>query len=343
VRDVTRLLVLGGTAMVGRALVDAGLARGWQVTTFNRGLTSRDGIPPAVLQLRGDRTAADPAALAPLRSGEWDLVVDTWAGAPSAARAAARALRECTRRYVYVSSGSVYDDPPRGVDESWPAVTAVPGADATDYAADKRGAELAVSEVFGERALFARAGLILGPHENVGRLPWWLARMARGGEVLAPGPPDRPLQFIDARDLAAFVLEAALGGLSGPCNVVGRRGAAVTRDLLEACAAVAGAPGTALTWVAPGVIEGAGIEPWTELPIWLPPDGEAEWLFSMDGDRAFGAGLSTRPLGDTIADTWAWLRTLPGGLPAPAPGRPRPGVSPERETAALALAHRVSG
>jgi hypothetical protein len=91
------------------------------------------------------------------------------------------------------------------------------------------------------------------------------------------------------------------------------------------------------------VIERAGIEPWTELPIWLPPDGAAEWLFSMDADRAFATGLSTRPLSHTIADTWAWLRTLSGGLPAPPAGRPRHGVSPEREAAALALAHRVSG
>jgi 2'-hydroxyisoflavone reductase len=338
---VARLLVLGGTAMVGRALVDVGLARDWQVTTFNRGLTSLAGVPPAVVQLRGDRTDGDPAALAALRCGEWDLVVDTWAGAPSAARAAAQTLRERAERYVYVSSGSVYDDPPRGVDESWPAVTALPDADATGYAADKRGAELAVSEVFGERALLARAGLILGPHENVGRLPWWLARMARGGEVLAPGPPDRPLQFVDARDLATFVLDAALGGLSGPCNVVGRRGAALMRDLLEGCAAVAAAPGTSLTWVQPDVIEQTGLQAWTELPIWLPPDGDSEWLFSMDVDRAFAAGLSTRPLGDTIADTWAWLRMLPGGLPVPGPGRPRHGVSPEREAAALALASRA--
>jgi 2'-hydroxyisoflavone reductase len=338
---MTRLLVLGGTAMVGRALVDDALARSWEVTIFNRGVTSQDPIPAPVARLHGDRCDPGPAALAPLQAGEWDIVVDTWSGAPRVARAAAQALRTRAGHYVYVSSGSVYDGPPRGVDETWPAVAAEPDAEATDYAADKRGAELAVAEVFGERALLARAGLILGPHEDVGRLPWWLARMARGGEVLAPGPPDRPLQFVDARDLATFVLDAALAGLSGPCNVVGRRGAAVTRELLEGCATVAGAPGTTLTWVTPDVIERAGLEAWTELPIWLPPDGEAEWLFSMNVERAFAAGLSSRPLSQTIADTWAWQRTLPGGLPVPAQGRPRHGVSPEREAATLVLARRA--
>ena len=166
--------------------------------------------------------------------------------------------------------------------------------------------------------------------------------MARGGEVLAPGPPERPLQLIDARDLAAFVLDAGLAGLSGPCNVVGRPGAVSMRDLLEGCLAVAGAPGTTLHWGDPAVVAEVGIEPWIELPIWLPPGHEAQWLLDMGVGRAFAAGLTTRPLRETIADTWAWLRALPGGrLPEPPPGRPKHGVDPEREAAALALAARA--
>jgi nucleoside-diphosphate-sugar epimerase len=333
VAAVTRLLVLGGTAMVGRAVAQLGAARGFEVTTFNRGLTP-DGLPDAVRRLHGDRT--DAATLAPLAAQEWDVVVDTWSTAPVTVRDSARLLSARAARYVYVSSASVYDDPGLGVDESWPTVQASPDAGATDYAADKRGAELAVLEAFGERCLLARAGLILGPHENVGRLPWWLDRMTRGDEVLAPGPPQRPLQWVDARDLAAFVLDTSL---RGPCNVVGRPGAGTTRDLLEECASLAGVPGTTLRWLAPENVAEAGLEPWTEIPIWVPPTGETEWLMAIDVERAFAAGLSTRPLADTIADTWAWLRTLPGArLPDPPSGRPLPGISPEREAAALALA-----
>jgi nucleoside-diphosphate-sugar epimerase len=336
---MTRLLVLGGTAMVGRAVAELGVARGWQVTTFNRGVTALGDLPPAVRQLHGDRT--DPATLAPLAGEDWDLVVDTWSQAPVAVRDTARVLADRAARYVYVSSASVYDDPQLGVDESSAVVAASPDAGATDYAADKRGGELAVLEAFGERCLLARAGLILGPHEIVGRLPWWLGRMARGDEVLAPGPPERPLQWVDARDLAAFVLDAAV---NGPCNVVGRPGAGTTRDLLEGCADAAGTPGTTLRWVEPEIVARAGLEGWTEIPIWVPPTGETAWLMAIAVDRAFAAGLSPRPLAETIADTWAWLRTLPGGrLPDPPSGRPLPGVSLQREAAALALAARAGG
>jgi nucleoside-diphosphate-sugar epimerase len=336
---MSRLLVLGGTAMVGRAVAQLGVARGFDVTTFNRGVTAPGDLPPAVRELRGDRT--DPAGLAPLAGEEWDLVVDTWSQAPFAVRDSARLLSQRAGRYVYISSASVYDDPGVGVDESCPVVAASPDAGATDYAADKRGAELAVLEAFGERCLLARAGLILGPYENVGRLPWWLERMARGGKVLAPGPPERALQWVDARDLAAFALDAVI---HGPCNVVGRPGAGTIRDLLERCTSLAGAPGTALRWVDPAVVAQAGLEGWSEIPIWVPPTGETEWLMTIDVERAFAAGLSTRPLVDTIDDTWAWLRTLPGArLPDPPPETPRVGVSPQREAAALALADRTGG
>jgi nucleoside-diphosphate-sugar epimerase len=333
-----RLLVLGGTAMVGRAVAQLGVARGWEVTTFNRGVTAPGDLPPAVRELHGDRT--DAATLAPLAAEDWDVVVDTWSQAPYAVRDTARLLSQRTERYVYVSSASVYDDPQVGVHEGSPVVAASPDADMTDYAADKRGAELAVLEAFDDRCLLARAGLILGPYENVGRLPWWLERMGRGDEVLAPGPPDRALQWVDARDLAAFVLDTSL---RGACNVVGRPGAGTTRDLLEGCASVAGVPGTTLRWVDPAIVAEAGLEGWSEIPIWVPPTGETEWLMGIDVRRACAGGLSTRSLADTIADTWAWLRALPGArLPdPPAAGRPRVGVTPQREAAALALAARA--
>ncbi len=197
--------MLGGTEFVGRAVVEAALGRGWDVTVFHRG---RHAPPPGVRALHGDRTAPD--GLAELAAGgDWDVVVDTWSAEPRAVRDTARLLRDRAGRYVYVSSCSVYRwAPPAGYTEDAPVVEgAAADAGPTDYAHDKRGGELAVSEFFGaDRSVLARAGLILGPYENVGRLPWWLTRMARGGPVLAPGPRDLPLQYVDVRDLAAWLL-----------------------------------------------------------------------------------------------------------------------------------------
>ena len=328
-----RLLVLGGTRFVGRALVDQGLARGWSVTTFNRG--SRPAGDPRVRQLTGDRLAPD--TLAALAADEWDLVADTWSGAPRAARDSARLLADRAQRYVYISSCSVYTPPPPvGVTERHPTVAASSDAESGEYPELKRGAELAVSEAFGERALLARPGLILGPHEDVGRLPWWLARVAAGGEVLAPGPVDLALQYIDARDLARFVLDAASAGVGGPLNVVSRPGHATMGSLLAACVAATGVGDARLRWVDPATVLAAGIEPWTELPIWIPPGHEYSGMHAADVRRAHAAGLQCRPLQQTVADTWQWLQSPDGALP-PRADRPPPGITREREREALAL------
>ncbi len=275
----------------------------------------------------------------PLRSGEWDLVVDTWSGAPRAVRDSTTLLADCAGHYVYISSGSVYaPPPPLGVEESASTVQASPDAEGGDYAALKRGAELAVTQAFGDRALLARPGLILGPHENVGRLPWWLTRMSAGGEILAPGPPELRLQFIDARDLAAFVLDAALRGHSGPLNTVSRQGHATMRSLLEACRSVAGARDARLTWMDPQAVLAAGIEPWTELPVWLPPDSEFAGLHAANVERAHAAGLRCRPVEATVQDTWTWLSGLDGRPPLHE-GLDPPGLDPGRERAALDAWH----
>jgi 2'-hydroxyisoflavone reductase len=250
-------------------------------------------------------------------------------------------LADRAGRYAYISSASVYAGPPAvGFDETAGTVDTDPDADATDYSSDKRGAELAITATFGERALLARPGLILGPHEDVGRLPWWLRRMSAGGDVLAPGPRNLPLQMIDARDLARFVLDAATAGYGGPFNVVSRRGHATMSSLLEACRDVAGAPDVHLRWTDPELIARAGIEPWTELPMWLPPGHESEAMHGADTERAHGAGLTCRPVAETVADTWAWLCSLSGPAPQRA-DRPAPGLAPDRERAGLALAHHL--
>ena len=263
---MTRTLVLGGTHFVGHAVVEAALTRGHDVTTLNRGTS---GAPPAGAQARhADRT--DPTALAAaLGEDSWDLVVDTWSGAPSVVRDSARVLSGRVGHYAYVSSRSVYEWPiPVGADERAPVVGAEPdGEDSQDYAVAKRGAELAVLPDFDGPSLLARAGLILGPREDVGRLPWWLHRMAAGGPVPCPGPPDRPLQYIDARDLAGWMLDAGARGVTGAYNAVSRPGHTTMGELLDRCREVTGSRAD-LVWVTPEDVVAAGVAPWTELPIW---------------------------------------------------------------------------
>ncbi|MET9500329.1 NAD-dependent epimerase/dehydratase family protein [Streptomyces sp. NPDC006622] len=327
-----RLLVLGGTEFVGRAVVEAALGRGWEVTVFNRG---RHASVPGARALVGDRTA--PGGLDALKDGEWDAVVDTWSAAPRAVHEAARLLRGRAGRYVYVSSCSVYTwAPPAGYAEDAPLVEgAEPGAGQTDYARDKRGGELAAVDAFGAQdSLLVRAGLILGPYENVGRLPWWLARIARGGPVLAPGPRELPLQYVDVRDLAEWILGAVEQGLSEPFNLMSPQGHATMGALLEACVRVTGGPAE-LRWTAPETVLDAGIEPWTHLPVWVPPGSDMhDALHSADVSRAVATGLTCRPVGETVADTWRWLQEIGGEAPR-RPDRPRNGLDPELEAKVL--------
>ncbi|MGW9122990.1 NAD-dependent epimerase/dehydratase family protein [Streptomyces sp. NPDC055663] len=332
--------MLGGTEFVGRAVTEAALARGWDVTVFHRG---RHAPPPGVAELLGDRTTEDGlAALAGDGEGSgggytWDLVVDTWSGAPSAVRDAARLLADRAARYAYVSSRSVYDYPaPAGLSEEGPLVAgASPDAGGdVSYPLAKRGGELAALDAFGDRALFARAGLILGPWENIGRLPWWLGRIARGGPVLAPGTPDLGLQYIDARDLANWLLDAADSGLHGAYNLVSRPGHATMGQLLEACVRVTGSDAE-LRWTPTERILAAGVEPWTDLPVWLPPGELYDTLHRGDVGKAYATGLRCRPVEETVADTWKWLEELGGAAPQ-RPDRPAVGLDPDVEAGLLA-------
>jgi len=329
-----RLLVLGGTEFAGRAVVEAALGRGWEVTVLNRG---RHEALPGVRALRGDRTV--PGGLAALAEGEWDAVVDTWSAAPRAVHDAARLLAGRVGRYVYVSSCSVYEwAPPAGYTEDAPVVEgAEPDAEKTDYARDKRGGELAALDAFGaERSVFVRAGLILGPYENIGRLPWWLNRVARGGPVLAPGPRELALQYVDVRDLAEWVLGSVERELSGAYNVISPQGHATMGSLLDACARVTGGVAE-LRWTSADVVLGAGIEPWTQLPVWIPAGSEGyDALHSADVSRAVATGLSCRPVEETVADTWGWLQGIGGSAPQ-RPDRPGVGLDPVVEAKVLGV------
>ena len=319
---------------MGRGVVEEGLRRGHEVATVNRGLS---GAPAdGVQMIRADRR--DPHALArALGDGGWDAVVDTWSGAPAVVHDSVRVLRNHVDHYGYVSSRSVYRWPlPPGIDEDAPVVDGdARSADDHDYAAAKRGAELAVLEAFPDRALLARAGLILGPYEDVGRLPWWLERISRGGRVPAPGPIDRALQYIDARDLAAWMLDAAERRLPGIFNTVSRPGHATMGQLLETCNDVVGARAD-LVWLTPETLQAAGVTGWTDLPVWVPPTGEMAGLHDGDVSAAHTEGLRCRPVDDTVADTWHWLQVT--GFPEPRDDRPSLGPTPEVERALTAAA-----
>lgn len=327
-----RILVLGGTHHVGRAVVEAALSRGDEVTTLTRGAS---GPPaPGASARHADRT--DPAGLAAaLGDDQWDAVVDTWSLAPRFVLASARLLSGRAGHYTYISSRSVHGWPiPVGADESAPVVAGDPDSpDASDYAAAKRGGELAALQGFDGPVLLARPGLILGPYERVGRLPFWLNRIGKGGRVPAPGPPGRPLQYIDARDLAGWVLHAGRHAVAGAFNTVSRPGHTTMGELLEQCRAVTGSDAE-LAWVSPEAVAAAGVAPWTELPIWLPPAAEYAGLHAGDVSAAYSAGLTCRPVAETVADTWAWLQAE--GLPAPAhPARAAIGMDAAAEARLL--------
>ena len=317
-----KLLVLGGSEFVGRALVEEGVARGWEVTTFNRG---RHPAVEGVEALIGDRREG----LGRLDQRQWDVVADTWSWEPSVVRDSAPFIH--TDRYVYISSRSVYTWPrPPGSTEQSPTVDASPDeTDFADYARAKRGAELAVLGAFGARAVLARAGLILGPWENIGRLPYWLTRIARGGDILAPGPAEQTLQYVDARDLAAFALTAQ----PGEYNVVSEPNRTSLGELLGLAKTVTGSDGV-IHWADPATLVTAGVKPWTDLPIWLPAGEDHETMHEADVSHAIAAGLRIRPLAETVADTWTWLQSI-GGVAPQRPDRPPLGLSPERERALI--------
>jgi 2'-hydroxyisoflavone reductase len=328
---VSRLLVVGGTQFLGRHLVAEAVGRGDEVTTLNRGVTGPDD--PRVQAVHGDRT--DPGVWGEVaRCGPYDVVVDTCGYVPRDVLVSAEALEPIVGRYVLVSSISAHPEP---YDEPMSAESPVSpcapdaGPDAGDYGVLKAGCERAVTAVLGDRATVVRPGLILGPWESIGRLPWWLARMARGGEVLAPGAADRPFQAVDGRDLAAFCLAVGDQGSAGPYDVVSHPGRDTWGGLLRLAAEVTAA-GATLRWVDDRHLLDGGVEPWSELPMWLPPDPAFAHFLDVDPGHAEAAGLQCRPLAETVADTWEWQR----GLAEPFRLAAGHGISADKEASLLA-------
>jgi 2'-hydroxyisoflavone reductase len=326
-----KLLVLGGSVFLGRQVVEEALRRGHHVTTFNRGQSGPDA--DGVEAVRGDRTL--PADLEQLRGRTFDAVVDTSGFDPRTVRRAVAVLRD-VGHYAFVSSISVYPGWPTAIlDEDSPVFDCPPDAGlGVPYGEGKAGAEQAVVEILGDRGLLVRAGLILGPYENVGRLPWWLQRAARGGIMLAPGNPNRAMQLVDARDLAIWMLTCAARGVGGTFNATGPPGNATMSSWLGSCVEVTGSVAR-LVWADDDVLLRHGVEPWTELPLWTPDTAEYAGVWAASTARAEAAGLRCRPVSDTVADTWSWLRTQPDTALAPPRGLPAAGINPDKEQAIL--------
>lgn len=330
--------MLGGTRFVGRALVEQAVALGHQVTTFNRGRTGQD--VPGVEAVRGDRE--NTADLLSLVSGrEWDWVADTSGYVPQVVGNAARLLSSRAGTFVFLSTVSVYPDwPAEPVSEDseiYECAPDTPGTaedeanwSAAQYGAYKAGCERAVQEEFEGQVTILRPGVILGPLENVGRLTWWLTRIAQGGRVLAPGTARKPIQPIDIHDLTAFTLDCLEKGITGTFNLTTPKGHATFGELLDACRTVTGSDAE-LTWVNDEFLVAQKVRQWTEIPLWRTPAG----TWAVDSAKATAAGLTCRPIEETVRDTYAWL-TESGG-PLAYDRQAHHGLSPERERELLQL------
>ena len=325
------VLVIGGSVFLGRAVVAEALARGATVTVFNRGISGK--APDGVTQLVGDRTV--PIDLEQLRGRRFDLVVDTCGYIPADVGCSAAVLADSCGFYAFVSSINAmpgwpedadyrtrgeHDGDPDAASDDVPEGLDMP----QEYGWRKVGCERAVRRAFGDdRCAILRAGAIVGPHDKIGRLSWWIDRVARGGEVLVPGSPDASVALIDVRDLARFAFTGAAGVFETP----GPPGRDTRADLMAACTATTGSDPQLRYVEDEKWLSDQGVEAWSELPLWAPA-AEAPSLFAHHPEDAVAAGLTWRPLAETVSDTWDWQRSLPEPW---TPSASTPGLAPERE------------
>ena len=316
------LLILGGTRFLGRHLVEAALGRCHRVTLFNRGL-SGPGLFPDVERLIGDRDGD----LSALQGRRWAAAIDPCGYVPRLVRASASRLADAVDHYAFVSSISVYSEPiAPGAGEGAP-VQELPDPLVEEVTGETYGGlkvlcERAAEGAMPGRVLNVRPGLIVGPHDPTDRFTYWPRRISRGGEVLVPDNPELPVQFIDARDLAGWTIEMCEERRVGIYNATGPEYALTMGRLLEACETVSGGDAE-LTWVSEKLLGERGVEPFTEMPLWVPR--EYAGLQTVDCGKAIEAGLSFRPVSDTIRGVLEWDRARPSE------DEPGAGLRPQRE------------
>jgi 2'-hydroxyisoflavone reductase len=311
-----KLFVLGGTQFLGRAVVESALERGHEVTLFNRGRTNPDLFPEAE-KLRGDR------ALDPIPDGDWTAVIDTSGYVPAVVRRSAEALQNSVERYLFVSSVSVYAGFSEGPTEDSERARLAKGqpddellSSYENYGGLKALCEDVVTDVYGERAIIVRPGLIVGPHDPTGRFTYWPHRIACGGEFIVPGRPEEQVQFVDARDLGAWMVGLCERHETGTFNAThpGLRWA----ELVESCVRVTGSDGQPV-WIDGDWLAEQGVGQWMDLPLWLH-NPESVGMMHADVSRALAAELTFRPLDDTIQGTLELAETTDDA-----------GLKPERE------------
>ena len=327
-----RILILGGTVFLGRHLVEAALGRNHEVTLFNRG-KSNPGLFPQVETLLGDREK-DIVKLG--EAGRiWDAVIDTSGYFPRIVRLSAETLEPNVPRYVFISSISVYADVSKvGIDESDP-VGKIPDETVEEVTGETYGplkalCEQTVRDVYGlDRSLIIRPGLIVGPHDPTDRFTYWLVRVARGGEVLAPEKPEAPVQVVDVRDLSDWIIRLIEENASGTFNATGPEYELTLGELLEVSKRVSGSDAR-FRWAGVDFLEGNEVRAWSDMPLWVPDNGEYAGLSRIEVSRAIQAGLTFRPLEETARDTLAWAQTRP------LDHQWRAGLTAEREAQVLA-------
>ena len=374
-----RILILGGTAFIGPALVAAAKARGHTLTLFNRGRTEkRMGMIDGVEHLYGNRDPnlrandADPDSpkgLEELQGKTWDAVVDTSGQYRRIVKASADMLAPHAKQYIYISSISVYTDNSEiGADETAPTATLADpdvetmGAGFENYGGLKALCERTAAEAFPGRCTAIRPGLIVGPGDGTDRYTYWPVRIQRGGEVMAPGTPQDPIQIIDVRDLAEWIVHVIENNITGTFDAVGPPSGLTMGGMLETCRK-ASSSDAKLTWVEADFLREHRVSPWGDMPVWVPPEGDSAGFHRRSISRATAAGLKFRPALETARDTLAWW---PGeverrvrvtkeileqaekeGKERPAMADPeqlRAGIKPAREAEVLAAWHeKVDG
>jgi len=326
-----RVLFIGGTSFVGRHIAEAVLAAGHAVTFFNRGVTD-DALFDGHERLRADRRLASDVAR--LASIDAEVVIDTCGYTPDEVRASATAVAGWVRQYVFVSSVDALDLSVAAPDETTPLRPLPPGTQtATDdpelYGIHKAQCERELQAVLGEeRVLVVRPGLVAGPYDATDRFTSWPARVARGGEVLVPRAPSLPVQYIDARDLAAWVTRAVADRSCGAFTLVGDPRTFAIADVLDTARSISGSDAR-FTYVPDAFLEAHEVGPWRELPLWLPDSPERRGMLNVSNAKARASGLELRPLRETISAILVELRLRP-------PERTlRAGLEPAREAALL--------
>lgn len=322
-----KILIIGGTRFVGRHLVNSARARGHEVTLFNRG-KSNPGLFRRVKAIQGDREK-DLDQL----TAEWDAVIDTCGYLPRIVRLSAEALKEKVGRYVYISSISVYASFKKiGIKESDAVGTladeSLEEITGETYGSLKALCEKVVQDVYGPRSLIIRPGLIVGPHDPTDRFTYWPLRIAKGGDVLVPDNPSAMTQFIDARDLADFIIKLIDQNVSGTFNATSNP--VTLSTVFETCKRISKSNAN-FKWAPVDFLEKNNVAPWSDMPIWIPEVGDDAGVSQVDISKAVNAGLTFTPLAQTIKDIYDWEFERPEGYELKA------GLKREREIELLEL------